>query len=141
MEKSIILQSPFLLELPGEKNESGSLNFWENLTLFPDGIQRCFWITIVNGESNRGNHAHWKESQVLVALSGRAVVTVESVAGEIIVFTLKSPGLGLFVPPLHWVSVSLSTDSVLLGMSDSEFSNEDYIRDKKYFESLRAHFS
>jgi hypothetical protein len=141
MEKSIILQSPYLLELPGEKSDSGSLNFWENMTLFPQGIQRCFWITKVDGETNRGNHAHWQESQVLVALNGNAAVTVESAAGEIFTFTLNSPALGLFIPPLHWVSVSFSAETVLLGMSDLEFSEEDYIRDKQYFESLKERYS
>jgi hypothetical protein len=141
MEKSIILQSPYLLKLPGEKTESGSLNFWENMTLFPQGIQRCFWITKVDEETSRGNHAHWQESQVLVALSGNASVTVESAAGEVFTFTLNSPALGLFVPPLHWVSVSFSPETVLLGMSDLEFSEEDYIRDKKYFESLKERYS
>jgi hypothetical protein len=137
MEKAIILQFPYLLKLPGDKTESGSLNFWENLTLFPQGIQRCFWITKVDEETSRGNHAHWQESQVLVALSGNATVTIESVAGEILTFTLNSPDMGLFVPPLHWVTVRFSVETVLLGMSDLEFSEEDYIRDKKYFESLK----
>ncbi len=141
MEKSIILQSPYLLELPGEKSEGGSLNFWQNLTLFPQGIQRCFWITKVDERTNRGNHAHWQESQVLVALSGKAKVTVESAAGEIFTFALNSPDLGLFVPPLHWISVSFSVETVLLGMSDLEFSEEDYIRDKQYFESLRERYA
>jgi hypothetical protein len=141
MEKSIILQSPYLLKLPGEKTKSGSLNFWENMTLFPQGIQRCFWITKVDEETSRGNHAHWQESQVLVALSGDATVTVESAVGEIFSFTLNSPALGLFVPPLHWVSVSFSAETVFLGMSDLEFSEEDYIRDKKYFESLKERYS
>ncbi len=141
MKKSIILQPPYLLELPGEKSEGGSLNFWENMTLFPNGIQRCFWITKVDEKTSRGNHAHWQESQVLVALSGNAIVIVESAAGEINTFTLDSPALGLFVPPLHWVSVSFSAETVLLGMSDLEFSEEDYIRDKKYFESLKEQYS
>lgn len=141
MEKSIILQSPYLLELPGEKSESGSLNFWENMTLFPQGIQRCFWITKVDEQTSRGNHAHWQESQVLVALFGGATVNVESAAGEILTFTLNSPALGLFIPPLHWVSVTFSSEAVLLGMSDLEFSQEDYIRDKQYFESLRERYA
>jgi hypothetical protein len=117
------------------------LNFWQNLTLFPQGIQRCFWITKVDEQTSRGNHAHWQESQVLVVLCGGATVSVESAAGEIFSFNLNSPALGLFVPPLHWVSVSFSAEAVLLGMSDLEFSQEDYIRDKQYFESLRERYA
>lgn len=140
MDKSTILQSPYLLEFPGEKSSSGSLNFWENMSLFPQGIKRCFWITNMDGMSSRGNHAHWQESQVLVAINGKAKVTVESAAGEIFTFTLDSPAVGLFISPLHWVSVSFSTGSVLLGMSDLEFSEEDYIRDKHYFDTLKERY-
>ena len=82
MEKSIILQSPYLLELPGEKSESGSLNFCENQMPFPQGIQRCFWITKADEQTSRGNHAHWQESQLLVAVSGSVVVFVESASGN-----------------------------------------------------------
>jgi len=137
MKKSIILQTPYVLSLPGDRKESGALNYWEDKTIFPKGIQRCFWITKVDELASRGNHAHWNESQLLVALSGSVAINVESVAGEITSFTLSAPDRGLFVPPLHWVSVKFTPNAVLLGMSDLEFSEEDYIRDKNYFESLR----
>jgi hypothetical protein len=141
MEKLTILQSPYLIDLPGEKSESGNLNFWEDFTLFPKGIQRCFWITKVDEQTSRGNHAHWKESQILVALNGAAKIAVESAAGKLYSFTLDSPAKGLLVPPLHWVSVGFSATTVLLGMSDLEFSEEDYIRDKKYFETLKDRYA
>jgi dTDP-4-dehydrorhamnose 3,5-epimerase len=140
MEKSMLIQSPFLLELPGEKNDSGSLNFWENHLLFPQGIKRCFWITKVDEHTNRGNHAHWQESQLLVAMNGSVSIFVESVSGNKFSYILDSPALGLYVPPLNWVSVKFTAEAVLLGISDQGFAEEDYIRDKHYFESLRERY-
>ncbi len=141
MEKSIILATPYLISLPGEKSDSGNLNFCENQSLFPNGIQRNFWITNVDEGSTRGNHAHWEESQLLVALHGVVSIIVESAAGKAYTFELNSPSMGLFVPPLHWISVKFTVDAVLLGMSDQEFSEADYIRDKHYFESLSERYT
>jgi hypothetical protein len=140
MENLKILQSPYLVQLSGESKASGDLHFWEDSDLFPDGIQRCFWITNVAANETRGNHAHWKESQVLVALAGKLFIEIHSVAGVQFSFSLSSPSKGLFIPPLHWIIVRFSPESVLLGMSDMQFSEEDYIRDKDYFETLKKQY-
>lgn len=130
-------QPAYLISLPGNSNDVGSLNFWENLSLFPKGIQRCFWISKVADGQTRGNHAHWQESQVLVGIAGKVKVEVLGVNGQKAFFELEDSSQGLFVPPLNWVRVSFFPGSVLLGMSDSAFSEEDYIRDQTYFETLQ----
>lgn len=138
MPENLINQDPFLIRLPGESTPTGELHFWENEKLFPQGIKRCFWISGVKKGETRGNHAHWKESQVLVAISGSVVIEVENIKGNKWKFHLSGPENGLFVAPLHWVVVHFSPDTVLLGLSDLAFSEEDYIRDRSYFGSLQA---
>ncbi len=130
-------QTPRYIEIPGNINDSGSVHFWENPLLFPKGILRCFWISGVKSGESRGNHAHWEESQVIVAVSGRLEISVDGVEGSKAVFTLEGPGSGLFVPPLNWVSIRFSSDAVLLGLADRAFSEKDFIRDKDYFGSLQ----
>ncbi len=130
-------QPPYLIEIPGNSNENGSVHFWENSQLFPQGILRCFWISGVKEKESRGNHAHWEESQVLVALSGRLHVTVTGIKGNETVFILDQPSVGLFIPPLNWVEIHFSVDAVLLGLGDRVFSENDYIRDRTYFGNLR----
>jgi len=130
-------QTPRYIEIPGNINGSGSVHFWENSLLFPNGILRCFWISRVKEGESRGNHAHWEESQVIVAVSGGLEISVDGVDGSNAVFTLEGPGLGLFVPPLNWVSIRFSSDAVLLGLADRAFSEQDFIRDKDYFGSLQ----
>lgn len=138
MPENLKQQDPFLISLPGESTLSGALHFWDNEELFPQGIERCFWISGVKEGETRGNHAHWKESQVLVAVSGSVTIEVENVKGDKWDFQLLGSGNGLFIPPMHWVVVHFSPEAVLLGLSDLAFSEEDYIRDLSYFGSLQA---
>lgn len=129
--------NPYIFPFPGSSSAAGSLNFWENCDLFPQGIQRCFWISNVGKGETRGNHAHYREAQVLVAIAGALHVEVANVNGDNFSFDLNSTGKGLYIPPLHWVIVHFESEAVLLGMSDRTFSDDDFIRDKKYFESLQ----
>jgi hypothetical protein len=137
VSKGIDYFPPLLIEIPGQVRENGAVHFWENASLFPNGVQRCFWISGVKEGETRGNHAHWKESQVIVALSGKLSIKVEGIDGGCNRFELDEPGKGVFVPPLNWVEVSFSSTAVLLGLSDRAFSEEDYIRDKNYFGNLQ----
>ncbi len=129
-----------LISIPGQVSDLGQLHFWEDSTVFHQGICRCFWITQVSPGEFRGKHAHWEEAQVLVCLSGISRVSVEGLDGRLDEFLLDSPGKGLFVPPLNWVKVSFEPSSVLLGLSDRAFSEQDYIRDFQVFRSLQFRF-
>ena len=129
--------APYFIGIPGQVRETGAVHFWENQFLFPKGIQRCFWISGVKKGTTRGNHAHWKEAQVLVAMAGTLWITIEGIDGSENVFELSEPGKGLFVPPLNWVEVRFSPNAVLLGLSDMAFEETDYIRDKDYFGNLQ----
>ncbi|SFA98431.1 sugar 3,4-ketoisomerase [Algoriphagus aquimarinus] len=137
MPESITAQAPYVFSLPGNSSETGSLHFWENLELFPDGIQRCFWISGVKEGETRGNHAHWQESQVIVAVAGSVQLEIQSAQGEVYYFDIDSPGQAVFIPPLNWLVARFSPNSVLLGMSDRAFSEDDYIRDLDNFGKLQ----
>ncbi|REG83080.1 sugar 3,4-ketoisomerase [Algoriphagus antarcticus] len=138
MPESIISQAPYRFVLPGNSDEKGSLHFWENSEIFPDGIQRCFWISDVKEGETRGNHAHWHESQVIVAVAGKIQLEIHSVQDQVFDFVLDSPEQAVFIPPLNWLVARFTPNSVLLGMSDRAFSEDDYIRDLDYFGKLQA---
>ncbi len=137
MPESITTQAPYTINLPGNSSETGDIYFWENLALFPNGIQRCFWISNVKEGETRGNHAHWKESQLIVAVAGCIKLEIHSVQGEVFNFQIDSPGQAIFVPPLNWLIARFEPSTVLLGMSDRAFSEDDYIRDLDYFGKLK----
>lgn len=130
-------QEPRLIDIPGNVSDSGSVHFWENTGLFPKGILRCFWISGVKPSESRGNHAHWQESQVIVAVSGKLEIRLEGLDGTSMEVTLEDAGRGIFVPPLNWIEIRFSNDAVLLGLGDHVFLEEDFIRDKDYFGSLQ----
>lgn len=130
-------KTPQLIPVAGSSTENGAVHFWENFELFPKGVQRCFWITGVKSGESRGNHAHYQESQVLVAIAGQVEVHVDGLDGNQFTFQLSAPGTGLLVPPYNWIEIFFSADAVLLGLGDQAFSENDYIRDKDYFGSLR----
>lgn len=134
-QDSIAKQNPRILSIPGIVNPSGNIYYWDDFSLFPKGIKRSFWISGVASGEIRGKHAHYKESQLLVAINGQLRVSVENVKGEVSFFTLSSPGEGLFIPPMNWVEVKFSSGAVLLGLADRQFDEADYIRDKKDFGS------
>lgn len=137
MPESIIAQTPYTFTLPGNSSDTGNLHFWENLELFPNGIQRCFWISNVQEGETRGNHAHWQESQVIVAVTGKIQLKIHSAQGDVFNFKLDSPEQAVFIPPLNWLVARFTSNSVLLGMSDQAFSEDDYIRDLDYFGKLQ----
>ncbi len=134
---SLDYHPPRMITIPGNVNPSGAVHFWENEELFPKGIRRCFWISGVAAGESRGNHAHWREAQVIVAVAGKLSVEVHGANGENGHFELEGAGSGLFVPPLNWVEIRFSQDAILLGLGDREFHEDDFIRDKDYFESLQ----
>ncbi|NVJ85144.1 MAG: FdtA/QdtA family cupin domain-containing protein [Algoriphagus sp.] len=127
-----------MIQFRGDEQESGELFFWENKDIFPQGIRRCFWIHKVPNESLRGKHAHRKETQVLIAMAGELEVTILFPDGKSKKFLLQNPSEGLLVPPGHWVETRFSSDAVLLGLSDQDFSEDDYIRDMEEFKSLKG---
>ncbi|PZX47487.1 sugar 3,4-ketoisomerase [Algoriphagus chordae] len=137
MPESFIAQAPYVFTLPGNSSATGSLHFWENLELFPDGISRCFWISGVAEGESRGNHAHWQESQVIVAVAGSIQLEIRSAQGEVYHFELDSPGQAVFIPPMNWLIARFTPNAVLLGLSDRAFSEDDYIRDLDYFGKLQ----
>jgi hypothetical protein len=130
-------KAPSLVTIPGNSNESGSVHFLENTELFPQGVHRCFWISKVKAGESRGNHAHWEESQILVAVTGSLVVNVLGLDGSKNTFTLEGAGVGLFIPPLNWIEILFSSDAVLLGLGDRVYSEIDFIRDQDHFGSLQ----
>ncbi|WP_338219717.1 sugar 3,4-ketoisomerase [Algoriphagus sp. oki45] len=134
-QDSNLNQIPRILPVPGLENPSGNIYYWDESPLFPQGIKRSFWICGVAAGEIRGKHAHYQESQLLVAMNGLLRVRVESASGEVSHFSLSSPAEGLFVPPMNWVEVEFSPGAVLLGLADRAYDESDYIRDKKDFGS------
>lgn len=107
--------------------------FDSNLPFVP---RRCFWVYAVPNQQIRGEHAHRRCAQFLVAVTGRLRVVADD--GERREeFWLDRPNLGLYLPPMTWgIQYGYSEDAVLMVLASDPYEPQDYIRDYAEFQGL-----
>lgn len=114
----------------------GSLTVMEMEDGIPFTARRSFLVYDVPSEEIRGEHAHRRCAQFLVAVKGRLHAVADDGARRE-EFVLDSPTLGLYLPPMTWgVQYRYSPDAVLLVLASEHYEPHDYIRD--YDEFLQA---
>ncbi len=95
--------------------------------------QRCFWVYAVPNQQIRGEHAHRRCAQFLVALSGQLRVVADDGAQRE-EFWLDRRNLGLYLPPMTWgIQYGYSEDAVLMVLASDPYDPQDYIRDYAEF--------
>jgi glyoxylate utilization-related uncharacterized protein len=128
---------PHIIQLPKITDVRGNLSFLQNSEHIPFDIQRVFWIYDVPGGENRGGHAYKSQQEVIIVLSGSIDIVVMDRNGNESKFSLNRSYSALYVPPMHWRHLeNFSTNSVSVHLSDSAFSEEDYIRNYEAFKNL-----
>lgn len=111
----------------------GSLAAIEFASQCPFMPKRLFMVHGVPNKSVRGEHAHYRCHQFLIAASGSLTVSVDdgNNRGSVV---LDSPCKGLYLPPLTWGSqYQFSSDAVLLVLASHGYDDADYIRDYRTF--------
>ena len=96
-----------------------------------------FIINDVPFENNlRGQHAHKRCHQYLIALNGEVEVTVDN--GHLKqTFLLNDLHKGLHIPPLVWGTQTFKTkESILLVFASDNYSADDYISDYNEFKQM-----
>jgi len=114
----------------------GSLTVAECGRDLPFVPQRYFMVFDVPGRDVRGEHAHRRCHQYLIAARGSVSVVVDdgTTSEEV---TLDEPNVGLYVPPMVWaVQYRYSPDALLLVLASDPYDPDDYIRN--YDEFLAA---
>ncbi|MBC7607786.1 MAG: WxcM-like domain-containing protein [Burkholderiales bacterium] len=138
MEQLTDFSKPTLIQLPKITDARGNLSFLQNSDQIPFVIQRVFWIYDVPGGEKRGGHAFINQQEVIIVLSGSLDIIVVDPDGIESKFCLNRSYFGLYIPPLHWRHLeNFSTNSVSVHLSDSEFSESDYIRNYEQFKNLK----
>ncbi len=118
-----------LYEIPHFEDDRGALNVLEIARELPFGCQRIFYTYTVPMGSVRGEHAHKKCEQFLIAIRGELRVAVDDGErrDEIV---LDTPSKGLHLPAGCWgEQFSHSPDCILLVLASLPYDNADYIRD------------
>ena len=95
--------------------------------------ERVFVIMNVPGKHIRGDHAHRKLEQYLVAIAGSVDVVLDNGDSREHV-RLDSPRLGLYVPPMTWCTLyNYSAGAVVMALASERYDAADYIRDYEQF--------
>lgn len=117
-----------ILEFKSAVDARGSLSVGEAEKEVPFPIRRVFMVYDVPSSKVRGEHAHKKCEQVLIAVKGSLDVLVDD--GERRkVFRLDCPTKALYLPALHYgVQFNHSPDCVLLVLASHSYESGDYIR-------------
>lgn len=114
----------------------GYISVAENKKNIPFEVKRIFWTYYTPESIVRGRHAHYKTEQILIAVSGRIIVTTERPDGKIDVFNIDSPHQGVYIPPNCWHTMQYSHTAVQLVLASHEYDEKDYIRKYETFKEV-----
>ena len=107
-------------------------------TDIPFEPKRWFLVYGVPSAETRGQHAHLRCHQFLVAASGSLRVMADD-GTEREDFLLDRPDRGLFLPAMTWgVQYGYSSETVLLVVASEPYDATDYVRDYGEFLRLSA---
>lgn len=114
----------------------GSLTAGEFDKEIPFKPLRYFLVYDVPTAETRGEHAHRKCHQFLIAVKGSVRVVADD-GTQRQEFLLNRSDLGLYLPPMVWgIQYHYSADAVLLVFASDHYDAEDYIRDYDEFQKL-----
>jgi dTDP-4-dehydrorhamnose 3,5-epimerase-like enzyme len=98
--------------------------------------RRWFLVYGVPSAETRGQHAHRRCHQLLIAASGSVRVVADD-GYEREEFILDRPNLGLYLPAMTWgIQYGYTPQSVLLVVASEPYDPSDYIRDYAEFIGL-----
>jgi dTDP-4-dehydrorhamnose 3,5-epimerase-like enzyme len=131
------VNKPYLIEFPKlGASDIGYISVVENSNLIPFDIKRVFWTYYTPESIVRGRHAHHKTEQVLVAVTGRIIVTTEMHDGEVQTFILDNPNVGVYVPPSAWHTMQYSHTAIQMVLASQPYDEHDYIRNYEDFKRI-----
>ncbi len=120
---------PFMLNFKQMGDERGQLVVIEQLKDVPFEIKRIFYIYGSDPDVVRGQHANRKTQFVLINLSGKSKVKTDDGKGNVQVFELNEPHIGVYLPTMIWKDMyDFSSDSVLLCVASETYDSNEYIR-------------
>jgi len=125
-----------LIEIPKIHDRRGNLSVIEGSTI-PFVSKRVYYLYDVPSGSRRGGHAHKKQQELLIALSGSFDVVLKDGKSTKTV-TLNKPNQGLLIVEGIWRELrNFSSGAVCLVLASDEFDEEDYIREYKSFKLFK----
>ncbi len=133
MSKKATIDDCKIIDLRKIHDPRGNLTPIEGGIDVPFEIKRVFYQYDVPGGESRGAHAHKKDYEFLIAVSGALEVYVDD-GNKNTIYTLNRPYFGLLLPPGIWAAQQeFASGSVCLVLTDNLYDANDYIRDYNDF--------
>jgi len=125
-----------LINLPKIEDYRGNISVIEK-DIIPFEIKRVYYLYDIPSGASRGGHAHIKQHEFLIALSGSFDVILDD--GCIIKkMILNKPNKGLLIPTGIWRELeNFSSGAVCLVLASDIFDEDDYIRDYNIFKEYK----
>lgn len=121
------------INLPRIPDPRGVLSFLEGNKHVPFKIRRIFYVYDIPRGLSRGGHAHKTLEQFIIGLSGDFEVHVDD-GKDKKTLELCNPSLGLYIPPMVWVTlVSFAPGSIYLVLASEVYDEGDYYRNYEDF--------
>lgn len=123
-----------LVELKKISDGRGNLTCVEAERQIPFKIKRLYFIYDVPHNQIRGNHAHKKLHQFIIAIKGSFNITLDDGINKRQKYRLNKPNIGLYIPPMVWREFNkFSADAVCLCIVSKFYTDNDYIRNYEDF--------
>jgi dTDP-4-dehydrorhamnose 3,5-epimerase-like enzyme len=129
------IKTPHLIDLKSIGTvEIGFLTVAEFPSTIPFEIKRTYWTYNTPNDVERGNHGHKELEQVIIAITGKVELQLESRNGKSYSYILEDPNKALYIPKGYWRTIQFSdTNSILLCLASKKYDKDDYIRDYAEF--------
>lgn len=122
---------PIHLRIHGDTR--GSLVALEQQRNVPFDIRRVYYLFGTREDVHRGQHAHRRLNQLVVAVRGSVTVLLDDGSGPAEV-RLGDPAEGLLMLPMVWRDLyDFSDDCVVMVLADQYYDPADYITDYAQF--------
>lgn len=120
-------------------DERGKLVVLESCFDVPFNFKRVFYIYGVQKKVSRGQHAHYKTKQYLIAINGSCRIRLNDGINETS-YKLCKPNVGIFQDALVWGTMyDFSPDCVLLVLASDHYDESDYISSfTKFMETVKV---
>lgn len=129
---------PHLIEFPKLGDSSiGYISVGDTNGNLPFDVKRVFWTYYTPESIVRGRHAHYATEQILIAVSGRIIVSTELAGETVETFVLDKPNVGVYVPPNAWHTMQYSHTAAQVVLASTSYDAADYIRD---YDQFLAHY-
>ena len=132
------MEVPSLTEFPTIGSPAlGYISVAEGNVNIPFEVRRVYWTYYTPNDVLRGGHAHKRLQQMIFAVAGKIIFTVEDRYANNYRFELEKPRTGLYFPPYTWREIQFSHNAVLLCLASEHFDEGDYIRNYEDYKNLR----